>query len=175
MLGAREDERAFEREDDHHGKGAPCFDVRPRHVGANFVHPLVEAGVTHLPKGIVARTKAERDARDGAALVGASGFEAIRGPAKQGSQTCGQRHGRVSERVLEELDGLTGMEPQGLGDDLRLAAGKKMVNGADRRSAARDELLDAGSCQAAFPKQRLGRLNHPFPAPRLMRGHGAII
>ena len=40
-------------------------------------------------------------------------------------------------------------------------------------SPARDELLDAGSRKAAFPKQRLGRLNHPFPAPRLMRGHGA--
>ena len=145
MLGAREDERAFEREDDHHGKRAPCFDVRPRHVGANFVHPLVEAGVTHLPKGMVARAKVERDACDGAALVGASGFEAIRGHAKQGSQTCGQRHGRVAERVREERNGLTGMEPQRLGDDLRLAAGKEMVDGADRRSAAGDELLDAGA------------------------------
>ena len=144
-------------------------------MGADFVDPLGEAGMTHLPKGTVARTKVERDAGDGAALVGASRFEAIRGHAKQGSQTCGQRHGRVSERVFEERDRLTGMAPQGLGDDLRLAAGKEVVNGADRRSAARDELFDAGSCKAAFPKQRLGRLKHPFPTPRLTRRHGGII
>ena len=45
----------------------------------------------------------------------------------------------------KEPDDLSGMEPQGLGDDLRLATGKEMVDGADRRSAAGDELLDAGS------------------------------
>lgn len=175
VLGAREDERTFEREYDHHGEGAPRSSVRPRHVGGNLVQPLVEAGVTHLPKCSVARAKVERDASNRAALVGAGRFEAFRRRAKQGAQAFGQRHGRISEGALKALDGLTGMESQGLGDDLRLAAGKKMVDGADRRSAARDELLDAGARKAAFPKQRLGRQNQPFPAPRLARGHRAII
>ena len=83
--GAREDERAFEREYDHRCKGAPCFSVRPRHVGGNLVHPLVEAGVTHLPKCIVARAKVERDASNSAALVSARRFEAFRRHAKQGA------------------------------------------------------------------------------------------
>ena len=83
--GAREDERAFEREDDHHCKRAPCVSVRPRHVGGNLVHPLVEAGVTHLPKCIVARAKVERDASNRAALVSARRLEAFRRHAKQGA------------------------------------------------------------------------------------------
>ena len=59
--------------------------------------------------------------------------------------TCGQRHGRVSERMFQELDDFGGMKAQGFGDDLRLAPGKEMVDGADRRSAAGHELLDTGS------------------------------
>lgn len=173
VLGAREDERTLEREYDHQCKGAPCVSVRPWHVGGNLVQPLVEAGVTHLPERVVARAKVERDASNCAALVSARRFEASRRHAKQGAQAFGQRHGRVSEGALKELDGLAGMESQGLGNDLRLAAWEKMVDGADRRSAARDELLDAGACKAAFPKQRLGRLNHPVAA--LGRGHRTII
>ena len=54
------------------------------------------------------------------------------------------------------------MDVQRFGDQLHLAAGEEVIDGADRRTAARHHLLDAGAGEAAFAEQGLGGLEHPL-------------
>ena len=71
----------------------------------------------------------------------------------------------VSSRpVLEQRTRLVAVDLQRFGDELRLAARKEVVDGANRRPAARHHLLDAGAGEAALAQQGFGGSEHPLAA-----------
>ena len=65
---------------------------------------------------------------------------------------------------MEQRPRLFAIDLERFGDELRLAARKEVVDGANRRTAPCHHLLDAGAGEPALAQQGFGRIEHPLTA-----------